>query len=122
MSRPTDLYVVKLLGKISEGKRVMSCRKGEKVFSQGVHADAIYFVQAGRVKITVVSASGKEAVLAVLGPQDFFGEGSLVGQSVRMSTATTLDAATLVQVENRAMLRALHEQPDLSEKFMGSLL
>jgi len=72
MSRPTDLYVAKLLGKISEGKRVMSFRKGEKVFSQGAHADAIYFVQAGRVKITVVSSSGKEAVLALLGPHDFF--------------------------------------------------
>ena len=119
---PVDLYVMTLLGKISEGKRLMSFRKGKKVFSQGAPADAIYFVQAGRVKITVVSASGKEAVLAVLGPHDFFGEGSLVGQSVRMSTATTLDAATLVQVENRAMLRALHEQADLSEKFMGSLL
>ncbi len=72
MSRPTDLYVAKLLGKISEGNRVMSFRKGEKVFSQGAHADAIYFVQAGRVKITVVSSSGKEAVLALLGPHDFF--------------------------------------------------
>ena len=119
---PVDLYVMTLLGIISEGKRLMSFRKGKKVFSQGAPADAIYFVQSGRVKITVVSASGKEAVLAVLGPHDFFGEGSLVGQSVRMSTATTLDAATLVQVENRAMLRALHEQADLSEKFMGSLL
>jgi len=117
-----DLCVTALLGKISEGKGLMSFRKGKKVFSQGAPADAIYFVQTGRVKITVVSASGKEAVLAVLGPQDFFGEGSLVGQSLRMSTATTLDAATLVQVEKRAMLRALHEQADLSEKFMGSLL
>ena len=119
---PVDLYVMTLLGKISEGKRLMSFRKGKKVFSQGAPADAIYFVQAGRVKITVVSASGKEAVLAVLGPHDFFGEGSLVGQSHRMSTATTLEAATLFQVENRAMLRALHDQADLSEKFMGSLL
>ena len=122
MSRPTDLYVAKLLGKISEGKRVMSFRKGEKVFSQGVQADAIYFVQAGRVKITVVSSRGKEAVLALLGPHDFFGEGSLVGQSLRMSTATTLEAATLFRVEKRAMLRALHDQAELSEKFMGALL
>ncbi len=122
MSRPTDLYVVKLLGKISEGKRVMSCRKGEKVFSQGVHADAIYFVQAGRVKITVVSSSGKEAVLALLGPHDFFGEGSLVGQSLRVSTATAMEATTLFRVEKRAMLHALHDQAELSEKFMASLL
>src|SRR3989475_2175077 len=122
MSPPTDLYVSKLLGKISEGKRVMSFRKGEKVFSQGLRADAIYFVQAGRVKITVVSSAGKEAVLAMLGPHDVFGEGSLVGHSLRMSTATALQATTLFRVEKRAMLHALHDQAELSEKFMGFLL
>jgi CRP/FNR family transcriptional regulator, cyclic AMP receptor protein len=121
-SPPTDLYVTTLLGKISDGKRVMSFRKGKKVFSQGARADAIYFVQAGRVKITVVSSAGKEAVLAMLGPHDFFGEGSLVRQSLRMSTATTLEATTLFKVEKRAMLRALHDQAELSEKFMASLL
>ena len=100
----------------------MSFRKGEKVFSQGAHADAIYFVQAGRVKITVVSSRGKEAVLALLGPHDFFGEGSLVGQSLRMSTATPMEATTLFRVEKPAMLHALHDQAELSEKFMASLL
>src|SRR5207237_7177786 len=90
MSPPTDLYVSQLLGKISDGKHVMSFRKGEKVFSQGAKADAIYFVHAGRVKITVVSSTGKEAVLALLGPHEFFGEGSLVGQFLRVSTATTM--------------------------------
>jgi CRP/FNR family transcriptional regulator, cyclic AMP receptor protein len=117
-----DPYVTTLLGKISEGKRVMSLRKGNKIFSQGDRADAIHFVETGRVKITVVSSAGKEAVLAMLGPHDFLGEGSLVGQSLRMSTATTLEAATLFRVEKRAMLRALHDQAELSEKFMGSLL
>src|SRR5437667_9183984 len=90
---PTDLYVSQLLEKISDGKHVMSFRKGEKVFSQGAQADAIYFVHAGKVKITVVSSTGKEAVLALLGPHEFFGEGSLVGQSLRVSTATTMEAA-----------------------------
>ena len=71
-STSVDPYVTTLLDKISEGKRVMSLRKGESIFSQGDGADAIYFVQAGRVKITVVSSSGKEAVLALLGPHDFF--------------------------------------------------
>ena len=96
--------------------------KGKKIFSQGDRADAIYFVQNGRVKITVVSSAGKEAVLAMLGPHDFFGEGTLVGQSLRMSTATTLEPTTLFRVEKPAMLRALHAQPDLSERFMASLL
>jgi CRP/FNR family transcriptional regulator, cyclic AMP receptor protein len=71
------------------------------------------------VKITVVSSAGKEAVLAMLGPHDFFGEGALVGQSLRMSTATTLEATTVFQVEKRAMLRAFHNQLELSEKFMA---
>jgi len=117
-----DPYVATLLERVSEGKRVMSVPKGKKIFSQGDRADAIYFIQSGRVKITVVSSAGKEAVLAMLGPHDFFGEGTLVGQSLRMSTATTLEPATLFQVEKRAMLRAFHEQPELSEKFMASLL
>src|SRR3989454_12769790 len=117
-----DPYVAALLGKISEGKRVISIQKGKRIFSQGDRADAIYFVQTGRVKVSVVSSAGKEAVLAMLGPHDFFGEGSLVGQSLRMSTATTLEPATVFQVEKRAMLRALHAQPELSERFMASLL
>jgi CRP/FNR family transcriptional regulator, cyclic AMP receptor protein len=118
----TDSYMTTLLGNILEGKQEMRFGKGKKIFSQGDRADAIYFVQSGRVKITVVSSGGKEAVLAMLGPRDFFGEGTLVGQSLRMSTATTLEPATLFQVQRRVMLRALHEQTELSEKFMASLL
>ena len=91
----TDLYVARLLGKITDGKQEMNFRKGEKIFSQGDRADAIYFIQAGRVKITVVSTGGKEAVLAMLGPHDFFGEGSLVGHSLRMSTAKTLEPSKI---------------------------
>jgi CRP/FNR family cyclic AMP-dependent transcriptional regulator len=117
-----DPYVTTLLEQISEGKQVISVRKGKKVFSQGDRADAIYFVATGRIKVYVVSSAGKEAVLAMVGPHGFFGEGSLVGQSLRMSTATTMEAATIFQVEKRAMLRALHAQADLSEKFMASLL
>jgi len=121
-SAPSDQYVTTLLGKISEGKHEMRFGKGKKIFSQGDAADAIYFVQSGRVKITVVSSAGKEAVLAMLGPHDFFGEGALVGQSLRMSTATTLEPATLYKVQKRVMLRALHDQAELSEKFMACLL
>src|SRR5437870_5271468 len=117
-----DPYVAALLGKISEGKRVISLQKGKRIFAQGDRADAIYFVQSGRVKVSVLSSAGKEAVLAILGPRHFFGEGALVGQSVRFSTATAVEPATLFQVERRAMLRALHDQPELSEKFMGFLL
>jgi CRP-like cAMP-binding protein len=114
--------VTALLEKLSEGKHVMSVRKGEKIFSQGDRADTIYFVQTGRVKISVVSSAGKEAVLAMLGPRQFFGEGVLVGQSLRVSTATAVEPATLFQVERRAMLRALRDQAEFSEKFMAILL
>ena len=117
-----DPYVAALLGRISEGKCVISIQKGKRIFSQGDRADAIYFVQSGTVKVSVLSSAGKEAVLAILGPRQFFGEGALVGQSVRVSTATAVQRATLFQVERRAMLRALHDQAELSEKFMGFLL
>src|SRR6266702_1502575 len=117
-----DPYVARLLGKITDGKDEMSFQKGEKIFSQGDRADAIYFIQAGRVKITVVSTGGKEAVLAMLGPHDFFGEGSLVGHSLRMSTARTLEASTVFRIASRSMVQALHEQSELSEKFVGLLL
>jgi len=118
----TDPYVATLLGKITAGKQELSFRKGEKIFSQGEPADSIFFIQTGRIKITVVSAGGKEAVLAMPGPHDFFGEGSLVNQSLRISTAETLEASTVFRVEKRAMIRSLHEQSELSEKFMALLL
>jgi len=120
-TRP-DPYVTALLEKISDGKHEMRFGKGKKIFSQGDRAESIYFVQSGRVKISVVSSSGKEAVLAMLGPHDFLGEGALVGQSLRISTAMALEPVTLFQVEKRVMLRALHDQAELSEKFMASLL
>jgi CRP/FNR family cyclic AMP-dependent transcriptional regulator len=117
-----DPYVAKLLGRITVGKQELTFRKNEKIFRQGEPADSIYFVQTGRIKITVVSAAGKEAVLSMPGPHDFFGEGALVKQSLRVSTAETLETSTLFRVEKRAMIRSLHEQPELSEKFMASLL
>ena len=88
----------------------------------GDQADAIYFIQTGKVKVTVVSVQGKEAVLAMVGPREFFGEGSLVGQPLRISTATTTESSTVFRVEKQAMLQALHAQSDLSEKFTAALL
>jgi CRP/FNR family transcriptional regulator, cyclic AMP receptor protein len=117
-----DPYVAKLLGKVTVGKQQLSFRKGERIFSQGEPADSIYFIQSGRIKITVVSAAGKEAVLAMPGPHDFFGEGSLINQSLRMSTAETLEPSTVFRIEKRAMRRSLHEQTELSKKFTSLLL
>lgn len=121
-SVPQDSYLATLLGKITEGKYEMSVGKGEKIFSQGDRADTIYFVQSGRVKISVVSSSGKEAVVSMLGAHAFFGEGALVGQPLRRNAATALEPLVVFQVEKRAMLRALHDHADFSAQFMGTLL
>jgi CRP/FNR family transcriptional regulator, cyclic AMP receptor protein len=118
----TDPYVKNLLEHISEGKRVWNLQKGEKIFSQGDRADAIFYIQSGRVKTTVVSTAGKEAVIAVVGAHSFLGEGALVGQPVRISTATVLAPSCVFRVEKLSMLRALHEQVDLAEKFIAALL
>jgi CRP/FNR family transcriptional regulator, cyclic AMP receptor protein len=117
-----DPYVMNLLENIVEGKTVLQLGKDVKVFSQGDSAEAIYFIQTGKVKVTVVSTIGNEAVLAILGPRGFLGEGCLVGQTLRVNTATAIQSTTIFRIERRAMLRALHAQPELSEKFTASLL
>jgi len=121
-SKEIDPYVATMLENIIEGKEMLKFRKGIKIFSQGAEADSTYFIQSGRVKVTIASAKSKEKVLAMLGPREFFGEGCLVGQSVRISTATTTESSTVFEIQKRAMLRALYAQPELSEKFVASLL
>src|ERR1700675_2305492 len=117
-----DPYVESLLKSIVVGKHVLQLQKNTPVFSQGADADAIYFIQSGRVKVTVLSAQGKEAVLAMVGPREFFGEGCLVGQHLRISTATTTESSTVFRIQKQVMLQALHAQPELSEKFTAALL
>jgi len=117
-----DPYVTNLLEQISDGKRILNVPVGETIFAQGDRADAVFFIESGKVKISVISSGGKEAVLAMLGPRNFLGEGSLVGQSLRISTATALEPTIVFRVEKAAMIKALHDQPALSEKFMAALL
>jgi CRP/FNR family cyclic AMP-dependent transcriptional regulator len=117
-----DPHVESLLKRIVVGKHKLHLPKNTPAFSQGDRADAIYFIQTGRVKLTVVSAQGKEAVLAMLGPREFFGEGCLVGQLFRVSTATTTESSTVFQVQKQAMLLALHSQPEVAEQFTAALL
>jgi CRP-like cAMP-binding protein len=111
-----------MLESIIEGKEILKLRKGTKLFSQGAEAGAVYFIQSGRVKVTIASVKGKEAVLAMLGPRDFFGEGCLVGQPLRISTATTTEASTVFEIQKRAMLKALHAKNELSKKFVAFLV
>jgi CRP/FNR family transcriptional regulator, cyclic AMP receptor protein len=111
-----------LLKNVVEGKDLLKIQNRAKLFSQGEEGDAIYFIQTGKVQLTVVSAQGREAVLATLGPRDFLGEECLVGNSRRTSTATSLEPSTVFRIEKRAMLQALHLHPKFSEEFVTSLL
>ena len=117
-----DPYLEELFERITEGKTIVHLAKDETVFSQGDAAESIYFIQTGKVKITVVSAAGSEAVLTILGPRGFLGEGCLVGQTVRVSTAVALQNSILYRIERHSMLSSLHAQPKLSDKFIASLL
>ena len=120
--KPVEPHVTSLCDRISEGKRRLDSKPGDTLFSQGAEADAIYFIESGRVKVTVVSGGGKEAVIAILGPNNFVGEGALVEQSWRVSTATVLDRSRIFRVERLPMLQALRDEPGLSGKFIASLL
>jgi CRP/FNR family cyclic AMP-dependent transcriptional regulator len=94
----------------------------EVVFSQGEAADSIFYISEGKVKLTVLSAQGREAVVAILGPGDFFGEGCLAGQARRMATATAMTECSIARLDKAAMIRVLHDAPEFSEKFMSHLL
>ena len=110
------------LTKIDTGKSSREYLADESVFSQGDEADAVYYIQRGKVKLTVVSKSGKEAVVAILPEGSFFGEGCLAGQPIRMSTASTLERSTIIRVAKQAMVTLLHQEPEFAEQFLAYLL
>ena len=110
------------LAKVGEGRNTGEYRKSEIVFSQGDPADKVFYIQKGKVKVTVVSEQGKEAVVAILGANEFFGEGCLAGQARRLSTAAAMDASVIVGLEKAAIVRMLHEEPSFSEMFITHLL
>ena len=103
------------LAKVGEGRSIDKYRKDQPVFSQGEPADAVFYIQKGKVKITVVSAQGKEAVVAILGPDDFFGEGCLVAQPRRIATVTAMMDSTIMRLEKAAMIQVIHDEPAFSE-------
>lgn len=107
---------------ISEGQSTGTYGKNQIVFSQGDPADAVFYIQKGKVKVTVVSTQGKEAVVAILGPNEFLGEGCLAGQTRRMAAVATLTESVIVRLEKAAIVRMLHEQPAFSEMFIVHLL
>ena len=112
----------KFLAKVGEGKAVSSYRKDQIVFSQGEIADAVFYIQQGKVKLTVVSEQGKEAVVAILRPGHFFGEGCLNGHPLRIATTRAVDECVITRLEKATMLATIHKEPKFSELFMSYLL
>jgi CRP-like cAMP-binding protein len=110
------------LTKLTTGKTRREYQGDEFVFSQGDAADAVFYIQSGKVKLTVVSKSGKEAVVAILPEASFFGEGCLAGQLVRMSTVSTVQRSTIIRVAKPVMLNLLHQEPEFAERFLAYLL
>jgi len=110
------------LAKVGAGRTIDTHPKDHIAFSQGDPSDAVFYLQKGKVKITVISEQGKEAVVAILGPNEFFGEGCLAGQAQRISTAVTITESVVVRLEKAAILRVIHEESAFSELFIAHLL
>lgn len=110
------------LAKVGDGRTIAKYRKNQVVFSQGEPADAVFYIQKGKVKITVISEQGKEAVVAILGADDFFGEGCLAGQPRRMATVRAMSDMAVMRIEKAAIIALLHKEPAFSEKFIAHLL
>src|ERR1700730_18408858 len=103
-------------------RNVAEFRKGEAIYSQGEAADSVMYLQKGGVKFSVVNGSGKEAVVAMFGPTDFFGEGCMAGQTIRMGTATAITPTTLLVIDKQELLRVLHAEQELSDHFIRYML
>lgn len=103
-------------------RKVVERRRGEVIYSQGDPCDSVIYIQRGSVELRVTSHAGKEAIVAMLGPGDFFGEGALAGQPLRMATAVAASASALLVVEKQQMVRLLHEQHALSDRFLAHML
>ena len=110
------------LAKVGVGKTILEFRKNEHVFQQGDVADTVFYIQTGKVKLTVLSEQGKEAVVAILQPGQFFGEGCMNGHRLRISTTTAMEHCVITAITKSAMAAAIHDQPKFSELFMAYLL
>jgi CRP/FNR family transcriptional regulator, cyclic AMP receptor protein len=112
----------KFLAKVGDGIAISKYQKDQIVFSQGSEADAVFYIQKGKIKLTVVSERGKEAVVGILEPGHFFGEGCLNGHPLRVTTATAIDRSLITRITKAAMIVTLHDEPEFSQLFMADLL
>jgi CRP-like cAMP-binding protein len=110
------------LAKVGHGKTISSYAKGSVVYQQGDAADSVYYIQSGKVKVSVVSAQGKEAVVGLLGGGDFFGEGCLTGQKLRLATVEALEPSVVLRIDKAEMTRVIHSEATFSELFIAHLL
>jgi CRP/FNR family transcriptional regulator, cyclic AMP receptor protein len=117
---PFDLHA--FLESAGVSRRIVRFARDAVVFAQGAPATSVFYIQDGGVKLSVLSLAGKEAVVAMLGPGDFFGEGCLAGQALRMGTATTVVPTTVLHIQKREMVRTLHEQSEFSDRFLAHML
>jgi CRP/FNR family transcriptional regulator, cyclic AMP receptor protein len=119
---PPQFDVKSFLATVGAGRVIENFKPGQSIFLQGDPSDAVFFIQKGKVQITVVSKQGKEGVIAMLGAGEFFGEGCLVGQPLHIATATATTGSTVARIDRDTMVRVLREEPDLSQVFMSFLL
>jgi CRP-like cAMP-binding protein len=110
------------LSKVGDGRSQRKHTNGQPIFTQGDRADAVFYIQSGKVKISVVSEQGKEAVVAMLSSKEFFGEGCLTSQTLRMSTAAAMGPAAIIRLEKPAIIEVIRQEPAFSELFIAHLL
>ncbi len=120
--KPTEFSVQGFLDSAGISKRVMPYRRGEVVFTQGDACEHVWYIQSGGIKLSVLSKTGKEAVVAMLGPGDFFGEGCLAGQELRMGSATAITPSTILRIDKGHMAQLLHKQHLMSDRFISHIL
>lgn len=118
----TPFHLEAYLSKVGKGTTILTSLKKQIIFSQGDATDAVFYIQAGKAKVAVLSEHGKEAVVAILERGAFLGESCLVGQTVRTATATTMEDSRILRIEKATMLRLLQEQPEFASAFMSYLL
>lgn len=112
----------KFLAKVGAGKAILTFRKNQHVFQQGDPADSVFYIQSGKVKLTVVSEQGKEAVVAILEPGQFFGEGCMNGHPLRIATTTAMEDCVITSITREAMMAAIRDEPKFSQLFISYLL
>ena len=110
------------LATIGDGRKILSVEKKQTIFAQGDQADAVFYIQKGKVRLTVVSKIGKEATIGIVSQGNFFGEGSLAGQLLRMGSAAAMTDCEILRIDKTTMMNALHREPALSEMFVAYLL